>query len=248
MRPRGDRSAEPRCDRGSLPPRSGDRRVAGPASALLAHRDAVGEREQDGGDPIVLDGTAVVAADRLGGLVGHRRVDDGAAPQRVVGQQEASGAQAGHQLLVVVGVAGLVGVDEGQVDDRVVGQGAEGLDGRGDGQLDAIVEPGAGPGLAGDARPLLAHVAADQPAARHEAPGDAHRRRAGERAHLHRERRLREAGQDGEEDALVVADLHPGPVAEGSGLLDQPVVDLVGGFGVGLDVGGGGRVEQVGAR
>ena len=61
-------------------------------------------------------------------------VEDPPAPQRVVDQDDATGAHAGEDLVVVRGVAGLVGVDERQIDRVVERQVAQRLDGRRDAQ------------------------------------------------------------------------------------------------------------------
>src|SRR3954470_13730052 len=89
---------------------------------LAAEGEAVGYREHHclhaavGGDHVVegLDRDRVVV-----GSVGQH---DPAAPEHVVDEQHAVRPEASQQLLVVHGVAGLVGVDEREVDGLLLGK------------------------------------------------------------------------------------------------------------------------------
>ena len=75
----------------------------------------------------------------------------------------------------------------------LVGKRFERLDTGRDAELDAVVDAGFGPVLAGGRGPLLGDVAAEQVPVGREAPGDAQRRVAGEGADLDRVLRPRSA-------------------------------------------------------
>jgi hypothetical protein len=75
--------------------------------------------------------------------------------QHIVEDEEATGAQAADQLLVVERVAGLVGVDEREVEDRLGGQRPQGGERRGDPQVDPFLKAGPLPVAPGDRGPLL---------------------------------------------------------------------------------------------
>ena len=90
------------------------------------------------------------------------RVDDRAVEEHVVDEDHAVGAEPRDDLLVVVDVAGLVGVDEGEVELLALGQGGQRLGGRADLERDAVGDAGPLPVAAGGRGPLLADVAAEQ--------------------------------------------------------------------------------------
>ena len=112
--------------------------------------------------------------------------DDPAPAKHVVDHRQAAGAKQAERLLVVVQVADLVGVDEGEVEGLVGGHRAQGVERRAEPQVDPLRQPGLLEVAARDARPLLVHVAADQLAVVGQAAGDADRRVAGEGAELER--------------------------------------------------------------
>ena len=114
------------------------------------------------------------------------------------------------ELLEVLDVAGLVGVDEGDVDGLVGRQRAQRLERRGDAQFDAVREAGALPRRPGPRREVLADVAAQQTAAGAQSAGDADRRVSRERADLDGERRAGEEREGGQQRSLVGTHLHPG--------------------------------------
>ena len=179
------------------------------------------------------------------GVVGPG-VEHPAGPQHVVDGDEGVGGQSGHEFLVVGEVAGLVGVEEGEVDVLFGGQRPEGLEGGGDHEVDAVVDAGHGPVPAGDVGPLGGDVAAQQAPAGGERTGDGERGEAGEGAHLDGERRTHRGDQHGEERRLVGRHLHPGQRAEGGGRPDQRLLHIVDGRGVGLHVAVEGLVEEEG--
>src|SRR4051794_14998424 len=81
--------------------------------------DAVPHREDDGSYPRVVQHVLVEAPDRLGSVVRVGRVDDAAAPERVVGGDQAVRGEPLERGLVVVDVARFVGVDEDEVERPV---------------------------------------------------------------------------------------------------------------------------------
>ena len=70
------------------------------------------------------------------------RVEHAAAAQDVVEHDQPAGAQEPQALLVVVGVLGLVGVDEGEVERLVVRQPAQRLQRRPEPQVDPVGDAG----------------------------------------------------------------------------------------------------------
>src|SRR5438552_17401852 len=144
----------------------------------------------------------VEGAQRRRVLGGVARVGDRAAPEDVVEADHASRAEARQELLVVGAVAGLVGVDEDQVDLRRAREGADGLDGGRDAERDAFGEAGAREVAARDRRPLLVQVAAEEPAAGYQAARERARAVAGERPDPARAARAEHAGQEGGARAL----------------------------------------------
>ena len=111
-------------------------------------------------------------------------VDDRTAPQHVVDEQHAAGTHPVEDLVGVGAVHRLVGVDEREVDRPLGGQRPQRVDRRRDAQLDPVGDARPRPTRPADRGPLLAHVAAEQPAARCESAGDAQRAVPGERADL----------------------------------------------------------------
>ena len=82
-------------------------------------REAVGDGQHDGFDAIVGGDVVVDGADGDGVLVLDALVGHVAAPEHVVEEHDASRAEPRHDLVVVGPVAGLVGVDERQIDRRI---------------------------------------------------------------------------------------------------------------------------------
>ena len=160
-----------------------------------------------------------------------------ASPEDVVHQDHAAGRQARHDLLVVVDVVGLVGVDEGEVHRWLGRQAPQRLQRRGDAQVDAVGHAGSLPVRPGDGGPLLGDVAAQQPPARRQSLGDRQGRVARERPDLHRETRSQQPDQHRHERTLHRVDLHPPDVAERLGGRDEILLHLVGRAGMGVHVG-----------
>jgi len=131
-----------------------------------------------------------------------------AALQRIVQQDQASWPQPGQHLFVVLGVAGLVGVDEREVELLARWQCAQGFQARTDPQLDPVGDPGFLPRRAGNRGPLLADVTAQQMPAGTQASRHGQRRIAGERADLHRAGGSHGPDQHLHQHRLVIADLH----------------------------------------
>ena len=117
-------------------------RVHGCSLQVLYETDAVADRDQNdfhariGGDQVV-EGT-----DRKDVLVVCAIAGDAAALQRVIQQDQASWPQAGQHLFVVLGVASLVGVDEGEVELLAGRQCAQRIQTRTDAELDPVGDPG----------------------------------------------------------------------------------------------------------
>ena len=104
--------------------------------------------------------------DGVGLLV--RGIGDGAAPQHVVDRDQSACAQELEARLVVGVVAGLVGIDEREIEAAgtvLALELGERLLRRPQMELDAIGDARLGPVAARDRRPLVAHVAADETAA-----------------------------------------------------------------------------------
>ena len=87
--------------------------------------------------------TSVVEGDDRGRVVGVCRASSTRPrAQHVVHRDHAAGPHPGHQLVPVGRVAGLVGVDEGQVEVRLGRQRGQRLGGRADAQLDPVGHAG----------------------------------------------------------------------------------------------------------
>ena len=140
-------------------------------TAFLHEADAVADGNQDDFDPRIGGDRVVDGTDRYDVLVVCVIADDVAALERVVQQDQASWPQPGQHLFVVLGVAGLVGVDEGEVELLAGRQCAQGVQARADLQLDPVGDPGFLPRRAGDRGPLPAGVTAQQTSARDPGPG-----------------------------------------------------------------------------
>src|SRR4029453_6865140 len=116
----------------TLAGRGSDGRPSAPA--------ADGEPVEGGQDhPVdaIVGGHAVVELPDGAGVVVAVVVGDAAGPQDVVGQQHTTGPHAGNELVPVVPVAALVGVDEREVDRRLRRQRPQRVERGGDAQLDA---------------------------------------------------------------------------------------------------------------
>ena len=163
-------------------------------------------------------------------------VEDPARPEHVVDEEHAVRSHARHELLVVTVVAGLVGVDEREVDGWFSGKRPQRLDRRCDAKVDAVGHTRLLPVAASDGGPLLAHVAADEPAAGRKPTGDAQGRVAGEGADLDGQLDADELREDGHERTLLGCDLHAGDRSEPRGLFHQRSLHVVGGRTVREDV------------
>ena len=150
-------------------------------------------------------------------------IDDPARLQHVVDQHQATPAQPREDLVVVRRIRGLVGVDEREVELLLARQRAQRLDRGPDLELDALGDLGTLPRVAGDGRPLLTHVAAQELAADAEAARDGERRVPGERADFDGPLRAHRAHDHLHEDGLVVTDLHDRAIA---GLLARDLLQL----------------------
>ena len=94
-------------------------------------------------------------------------------PEHVVDGDQPARGHPRHQGLVVGDVLALLGVDEGEVEERPHGEMGERLQRRAQAQLDAVGQPRALPVAARHRGPLLAHVAAEQPSPGWQPLGDA---------------------------------------------------------------------------
>ena len=77
-----------------------------------------------------------------------RLVDDPPALEHVVDEDEPAGTHAQEDLLVVAGIAGLVGVDEREVELLLLRQRPQGVDARADAKVDPVGDAGAFPRFA----------------------------------------------------------------------------------------------------
>ena len=189
---------------------------------LAGDGEPVERRQHHGFDPDVASNHVVERAKRGGVVIGDARVDDPAAPQHVVDQEHAAETDPVDQLLPLVEVAGLVGIDEHQVDVFLVGQPAQRLRRGRDAQLDAITQPRLLPGLDADGRPGLADVAAQQGASFGQTTGDAQAGVARETCQPPRHYAHRRPGPSSSAAPLVIADRHPGHITKRPGLGLQP--------------------------
>ena len=128
-------------------------------------------------------------------------------PEGVVDQQQATLAEPRHELGHVVEVRRLVGVDEGDVEALLDGEGPQRVEARAEAELDPVADAGLVPVPAADRRPLLAHVEAEEPAVGRQGPGHGEGRVSGERADLDGLPGAHERHEHGHEGALVRADL-----------------------------------------
>ena len=200
--------------------------------ALLDEADAVAESDQNDPNSWVLGDPGVELPDRHDVVVCSGGVDHPAALEHVVEEDHPAGPQASEDLLVVVAVAGLVGVDEGEVEVLPRRKRSERLEGGPELQLDAVVHPCCLPGVASYRGPLLAQIAAEQMALRAEAPCDGQGGVTREGAELDRLLGSHRPHNHLDQERLVIADLHasgsPG-LRLGEALQHQLV--LVGGRG-----------------
>jgi branched-chain amino acid transport system ATP-binding protein len=153
---------------------------------LTREREAVADRDHDQVHAVVGGGVIVEVPDRDHGGVVVARVDHPAVRERVVDHDDPARPYPRHHLAPVGQVAVLVGVDERQVEQLGIGKRAQRVHGRAEPQLYPVREPRLLPVLPRDRGPLLVDVAADQPPAPAQPPGDADRGVAGKGADLDR--------------------------------------------------------------
>ena len=146
--------------------------------------------------------------DRVGGLVVGVGIEHAAVLEHVVEQDQAARARPLERLLEVVGVAGLVGVDEDEVEVLALGQLAKRLGGGAGDDLDTVGDAGRLEVARRRLGVLLGELEAEQAAGRRQPAGDRDRRVAGEGPDLERLLRADRAREELHERALVGRDLH----------------------------------------
>ena len=103
-----------------------------PRFHFLHETEAIANGNQNHLHPGIADDRIIEGTDGSDVLVVREIADHVAALQRVVQQDQASWPQAGQHLFVVLGVAGLVGVDEREVELLARWQCAQGFQARTD--------------------------------------------------------------------------------------------------------------------
>src|SRR5271165_4106347 len=205
--------------------------TAGAATGLLlaGQGEPVADGDHNQVDAVVGGSVVVEVPDREHGGSIVARVDHAAVREGVVDHDQSARAYPRHDLPPVAEVAALVGVDEGQVEERLVGQRHERVHGRPEPQLYPIVQARLLPVLPGYRGPLLADVAAQQRSAGRESAGDANRGVTGEGPDLDRRGDPGELREQGHEGALFGSDLQARLVrVQLSGLVGQLPQDGVG--------------------
>ena len=167
-------------------------------SALSDEHHAVADGQQTGIDAGVVADLGVERAQRIGVFVMHVRIGHLPAQSMLSSAIEAAGADELQAGLVIGVVAGLVGVDEREVERfRAVARRSSAASVSAAGaepQFDAVGDAGLLPVAARDRRPFLADVAADEAAVGRQRARDRQRAVAGERADLDRAPRADEFG------------------------------------------------------
>jgi LacI family transcriptional regulator len=204
------RSVPSRAARGrSLPPLAGE-------------RQAVADRHHDQVHAVVGGGVIVEIPDGYHGRVVVAGVDDPAMGERVVHHDQTAGAYPRHDLAPVAEVAVLVSVDEREVEQLLIRQRAQRLDGRAEPQLDPVLQSRLLPVLPGYRGPLLVDVTANQPSAVRQPAGNADRGVPGKGADLDGRRGPGELSEQRHERPLLGGDGQTGLVGEQiSGLVRQ---------------------------
>jgi LacI family transcriptional regulator len=193
-----------------------------PLPPLAGERQAVADRYHDQVHAVVGGGVVVEIPDGYHGRVVVARVDDAAMRERVVHHDQTAGAYPRYDLAPVAEVAVLVGIDEREVEQLLIRQRAQRVDGRAESQLYPVREARLLPVLPGHRGPLLVDVAAHQPSAVRQPPGNADRGVPGEGADLDGRRGPGDLGQQGHERPLLGGDSQVGLVRELlSGLVRQ---------------------------
>ena len=105
---------------------------------LLYDADAVSHREQNHLDPWIDGNGSVEGANSDNALIVAGRVGYSATLKHVVQQDESARTQTQEHFLVVVGVSGLISVNECEVEQLVGRQGTEDVDSWSDAQLDFV--------------------------------------------------------------------------------------------------------------
>jgi LacI family transcriptional regulator len=209
----------------SVPARAAPGRSLAP---LAGERQAVADRHHDQVHAVVGGGVIVEIPDGYHGRVVVAGVDDPAMGERVVHHDQTAGAYPWYDLAPVAEVAVLVGVDEREVEQLLIRQRAQRLDGRAEPQLYPVLQGRLLPVLPGYRGPLLVNVAAKQPSAVRQPAGDADRGVPGEGADLDGRRGPGDLGQQGHERSLLGGDGQTGLVREQvSGLVRQVPEDRV---------------------
>jgi site-specific DNA recombinase len=131
-------------------------------------------------------------------VLGGVAVEHSAPGQHVVDEQDTAGPKPRQQLLCVVAVAPLVGIDEGEVDGCGGGKRTQRCRRGPDAQLDPVGDTGKLPVAAPDRRPLLTDVAAEQVASARQTTRDRQCGIAGEGAHLHGAAHSERGSENGE--------------------------------------------------
>src|SRR5438552_13988189 len=146
------------------------------------------------------------------------------AEERVVGGDQAVRRELREDCLVIVDVASLVGVDEGEVERPL--QRGQGFDAGTDPEVDPVRHAGLLGVPARDGGRVLVDVAGDEAPIRWHGAGHRDRRPAGEGSHLEHALRLRHRDEEGEERALDRADHHLRVLLGRPGLGAEAVEDL----------------------
>jgi LacI family transcriptional regulator len=190
--------------------------------SLAGERQAVADRHHDQVHAVVGGGVIVEIPDGDHGRVVVAGVDDPAMGERVVHHDQAAGAYPRYDLAPVAEVAVLVSIDEREVEQFLIGQRAQRLDGRAEPQLYPVREGRLLPVLPGYRGPLGVDVTAQQPSAVRQPAGDADRGVPGKGADLERRSGPGDLGQQGHERPLLGGDSQTGLIGEQvSGLVRQ---------------------------
>jgi LacI family transcriptional regulator len=193
-----------------------------PLPPLAGKRQAVADRHHDQVHAVVGGGVVIEIPDGYHGRVVVARVDDAAMRERVVHHDQTAGADPRYDLAPVAEVAVLVGIDEREVEQLLIRQRAQRVDGRAESQLYPVREARFLPVLPGYRGPFLVDVTAHQPSAVRQPPGNADRGVPGEGADFDGRRGLGDLGQQGHERPLLGGDSQVGLVREQvSGLVRQ---------------------------
>lgn len=152
----------------------------------------------------------------------RRRGRDGPVVEHVVRDDQTAGVHPRDQLFPVRDVVLLVRVEIGEIDMGLGGHRAQGVQRGRDPQVDAGLDTGLGPCLPPVRRPLLRHIAGDQPAVGGQRLGHGQRGEAGEGADLDDVAGADQPDQEGQQRGLLLGRLHSGLLGEAAvGDLDE---------------------------